>query len=406
MGGLRRLALGLCALVLAAGCGGDLSAPTGLLSRAVTFRIEWGALSPNGRQVVIAPSQARSARLILAGAKADGADVVLDAARDTARQDAFTQSYTVPDPVRVGPTTLIAVFYAEPQPGGAALGTVQSDVEIEQDNTEIRITTVREPRSIQIAAGQSVAVGEEKLLEFAVRDASNSLVAMSAAAIFFEIAAGGDLLDVTPQGRIRGKAPGQATVTVRIPDAQLAQSAPITVTATPLNVQIAVHPGTATLPVRGAQLFEATVTGAPDTRVNWSVQEGAAGGTVDANGLYTAPDQPGTYHVVATSRADPSRSAVATVTVHVRVAVSPAAATLTLGQTQAFTATVTGAPDTGVIWSVQEGAAGGTVDASGLYTAPDEPGTYHVVAASRADPTQTATATVIVQSGSGVIIVQ
>ncbi|HZG42340.1 MAG TPA: hypothetical protein VEY93_05220, partial [Longimicrobium sp.] len=258
----------------------------------------------------------------------------------------------------------------------------------------------------QIGPDQSVAVGQEKLLGFAVRDESGDLVAVSAAAIFFEVSAGGDLLDVTPQGQIRGKAPGQATVTVRIPDAQLADSAPVTVTATPLNVQIALIPETATLPVRGTQQFQATVTGSPDTEVDWSVQEGSAGGSVNASGLYTAPNQPGTYHVIATSRADPRRSAVATVMVHVGVAVSPAAATLTLEQTQQFQATVTGASDTSVVWSVQEGTAGGSVNASGLYTAPNQPGTYHVIATSRADPSQRATATVTVQAGSGVVIVQ
>ena len=49
--------------------------------------------------------------------------------------------------------------------------------------------------------------------------------------------------------------------------------------------------------------------------MNWSVQEGSAGGTVDQAGNYTAPGVAGTFHVVATSQADTSKSAVATVTV-------------------------------------------------------------------------------------------
>ena len=54
--------------------------------------------------------------------------------------------------------------------------------------------------------------------------------------------------------------------------------------------------------------FSATVTGASSGQssgVTWAVQEGAAGGTIDANGKYTAPETEGTYHVVATSVADP-----------------------------------------------------------------------------------------------------
>jgi glucuronoarabinoxylan endo-1,4-beta-xylanase len=45
------------------------------------------------------------------------------------------------------------------------------------------------------------------------------------------------------------------------------------------------------------------------------VQEGSAGGGVSASGLYTAPSSGGTYHVVATSQADATKSASATVTV-------------------------------------------------------------------------------------------
>jgi hypothetical protein len=49
--------------------------------------------------------------------------------------------------------------------------------------------------------------------------------------------------------------------------------------------------------------------------VTWAVSEGAAGGTIDTSGEYTAPSFSGTFHVVATSVADPRRSATATVTV-------------------------------------------------------------------------------------------
>ena len=45
------------------------------------------------------------------------------------------------------------------------------------------------------------------------------------------------------------------------------------------------------------------------------MQEGAAGGTIDANGKYTAPNTEGTYHVVATSQADATVRATATITV-------------------------------------------------------------------------------------------
>ena len=61
--------------------------------------------------------------------------------------------------------------------------------------------------------------------------------------------------------------------------------------------------------------FTATVRNASDSTVTWSITEGASGGTIDANGLYTAPAQTGTFHVVATSAQAPSLSATAAINV-------------------------------------------------------------------------------------------
>jgi hypothetical protein len=44
-----------------------------------------------------------------------------------------------------------------------------------------------------------------------------------------------------------------------------------------------------------------------------SVQEGSAGGTVDSNGDYTAPNVTGTFHVIATSQMYPSEHATSTI---------------------------------------------------------------------------------------------
>ncbi|NVJ07058.1 chitinase [Myxococcus sp. AM001] len=85
--------------------------------------------------------------------------------------------------------------------------------------------------------------------------------------------------------------------------------------APPPPVEVAISPTSATIPAGGTQAFTATVTGSTNTAVTWSVQEGAEGGTITQAGLYTAPVTGGTYHVVATSQAAPTKSAVATVTV-------------------------------------------------------------------------------------------
>src|SRR5262244_3268467 len=101
--------------------------------------------------------------------------------------------------------------------------------------------------------------------------------------------------------------------------------------------------------------------------------------------------------VTATSLADPTKSVSATITLMppVGVSVSPAAATLSQGQTQQFTATVTGSGNSAVTWSIAPSL--GTVSAAGLYTAPVSIGSQQAVmvtATSVADPTKSASATI------------
>jgi uncharacterized protein (DUF1800 family) len=78
------------------------------------------------------------------------------------------------------------------------------------------------------------------------------------------------------------------------------------------------------------------------------------------------------------------------------VAVAPATAMVRAGATQGFTATVTGNSNTSVTWSVNAVAGGnattGTIDATGLFTAPANlptPNTITVTATSTADTTKT-----------------
>jgi len=86
----------------------------------------------------------------------------------------------------------------------------------------------------------------------------------------------------------------------------------------------------------------------------------------------------------------------------ISVVASPAFALLDPGNTLPFRAAVNGTGNgqsTAVTWAVQEAGAG-TVDATGLYTAPAAAGTYHVVATCVADPTKTSFATVRVSTAN------
>jgi len=86
------------------------------------------------------------------------------------------------------------------------------------------------------------------------------------------------------------------------------------------------------------------------------------------------------------------------------VTISPESAHMLAGKTFHFSAIVSGTDDTQVIWTVQEGSAGGrvvtrrakakggTVSSRAVYIAPSTPGTYHVLATSKCDPRQSASA--------------
>jgi hypothetical protein len=84
----------------------------------------------------------------------------------------------------------------------------------------------------------------------------------------------------------------------------------------------------------------------------------------------------------------------------VRVEVQPPSATVVAGETFAFTATVTGASDTSVVWSVAPQGCG-AIDAAGRYTAPGAPASCEVRATSAADRRRRDAASVAVVAASG-----
>jgi hypothetical protein len=170
-------------------------------------------------------------------------------------------------------------------------------------------------------------------------------------------------------------------------------------TTSPIFVSIS--PSTASLNQGDAQTFTATVTGTSNLAVNWAVQEGAAGGSITGMGVYTAPGTAGMFHVIATSQADTTQKATATVTVATLVvSVSPPSNVLGPLGVRDFSATVNTSLNTRVTWSVQE-AAGGAITTGGQYTAPNTTGgPFHVVATSVQDSSKTGIASVtIVPSG-------
>lgn len=141
--------------------------------------------------------------------------------------------------------------------------------------------------------------------------------------------------------------------------------------------------------------FSAAVSGITNQAVTWNLQEGSVGGSITQNGLYTAPTAEMKVHVVATSAADPSKSAKSEVTVNPVSIYLPPTIALPRGRQRQLTAVVWGTVLKDVTWTIQEGSTGGTITADGLYTAPMSGGSFHVTARSVGDPSKEATAVIV-----------
>ena len=80
------------------------------------------------------------------------------------------------------------------------------------------------------------------------------------------------------------------------------------------KLSLTVTPEFSRLKCREKLQFQADVVGSADAGVQWSVKE-ETGGVIDRNGLYQAPEIPGTYEITAVSHADETVSASAFVIV-------------------------------------------------------------------------------------------
>lgn len=80
------------------------------------------------------------------------------------------------------------------------------------------------------------------------------------------------------------------------------------------DLEISIVPNAVTVAKQTTFQFQADVKNASNKSVEWKVLHGNGGG-ITPGGLYTAPNNSGTFQVIATSKADPTKSAIATVTV-------------------------------------------------------------------------------------------
>ena len=163
----------------------------------------------------------------------------------------------------------------------------------------------------------------------------------------------------------------QSVVVMATSNADTTKSATATVTLIP-PVTLTVAPTAVNLVANGTQQFTATVANTSNTAITWTLSPNV--GTISTSGLYTAPSSVSsqqTITVKATSAADTTKSATATVALYPPIAnlsLTPSSQNLFALGTQQFTALSGGIATRDVTWSVNPNV--GTVSTSGLYTAP------------------------------------
>ncbi|MGQ9525411.1 MAG: dockerin type I repeat-containing protein, partial [Armatimonadota bacterium] len=119
------------------------------------------------------------------------------------------------------------------------------------------------------------------------------------------------LLTLSPGRIATADVTGDGVLDVR--DVQILLRAVVGLTQLPgrsptAEAAVRVSPEAVMIPPKGTYAFQAKVVGMADQSVEWSVVEGPAGGIISPEGVYTAPETPGKYHVVARSKADPSKA--------------------------------------------------------------------------------------------------
>ncbi len=136
---------------------------------------------------------------------------------------------------------------------------------------------------------------------------------------------------------------------------------------------LAVSPPLANIPPKGTLQLSPVGGSAPYV---WTLPTNGSGGSVDANGLYTAGATPSVTDSVRVTDAL-GNFATATITVTQGLSLSPSAATVPPSGTQQFTAS--GGSGTGFTWELSPNASGGVISAEGAYIAGEKAGVSDTV---------------------------
>ena len=203
-----------------------------------------------------------------------------------------------------GGTVTNGGLYTAPSLAGTYTVTVTSAADSSKSSSAV--VTVTQPAQVSISVSPTTAnvqTGGQQQFSAYVSGTSNTAVTWSASS--GTVTTGG--LYTAPSTA------GTYTVTA-LSAADPTKSASATVSvSSPQAISVSISPTTVAIPQNGQQQFAVAVSGSSNTAVTWKVTQGT--GTITQSGLFTAPRAVETDIVVATSQADSTKSASASITV-------------------------------------------------------------------------------------------
>ncbi|MCP3098494.1 hypothetical protein LZ198_06335 [Myxococcus sp. K15C18031901] len=300
-----------------------------------------------------------------------------------------------------------AGIYTAPAQAGTYTVVATNAVDTsKKDTATVKVEAVQTPTVIVKVSPEVVTIGQGTVANFAAEVSGSSITAVQ-----WSVEGGDENGTISSTGRYT--APDKAgTFTVTATSvADPTKTGSATVTVEPVvvgEVQVAVSPSSASTTWDGTVQLTAEVTGTNNLAVQWSVEGGDENGYVSSTGVYRAPKKTGTFTVTATSVADSTKKASASIKVDpvvveaVVVTVSPKTGTVVQDGSFALSAQVTGTNILAVQWSVEGGDENGTISSTGVYRAPRRAGTYTVTATSVADSSKHDSAVITVPVASTV----
>lgn len=283
-----------------------------------------------------------------------------------------------------GQATVTATSAADPSQRGQLTVTVQAAPTPAPGPRVERVTVT--PASVALAVGQTQALTAQVEVTGGASQAVNWRSSDPAVAA------------VDAVGRVTALKAGQAVITATsAADAGKSASSTVTVSApapVPTVERVSVTPGTLALEVGQTQALTAAVqvSGGASQAVEWRSSNPAVA-SVDSGGRVTALTG-GQVTVTATSAADPSKSAAATVTVAAPFRILPGDLRLPRGMPGQLT--VQGAGNAGVTWKSSDTSMA-RINADGSFLTGSRAGQATVTATTADGRTATTTVTVLSQ---------